>query len=166
MAKAPLGTIRGAFYRAVPAAAAGFALEDGPSYTFRNRYNVPNQFGALYFADQAAVCKATLEKRGLLGSRRLPFVMLSFDIRVDHILDLTQRDTWSLLGVTRADLIMLRPTPNAYRTTHAIALGAYESNRIWGLLAPDATECGNSLTLFPARLLAKDFVRLKDTVAL
>jgi len=49
--------------------AADYALEDGPSYLFNNRYNIPEQFGALYFGDRAEVCKATLEKRGLLASK-------------------------------------------------------------------------------------------------
>ena len=162
MTKAPLKSLSGVFYRVVPEPAAEFALEDGPSYTFKNRYNVANQFGALYFGDRAEVCKSTLEKRGLLAARRLPHVLLSFDVHVDHILDLTHPESWKLFGVQKQELVEPRNTPTAYETTQAIAVAAYHAGRIRGLLVPDATETGNTLVLYPARLLAKEHIRLKE----
>jgi RES domain-containing protein len=166
MAKAPLKPVRGVFYRAVPEPAAEYALEDGTSYTYQNRYNAVQQFGALYFGDRAEVCKSTLEKRGLLASRRLPHLLLSFDIDVDHVLDLTHPEAWKLLGLERDELVAPRGTPTAYETTTAIATSAYHSNRIRGLLVPDATETGNTLVLYPARLLARDFIRVKDKTSI
>ena len=166
IANVPLRSVTGVFYRAVPKPVADYALEDGPSYTYQNRYNVAQQFGALYFGDRAEVCKSTLEKRGLLSSRRIPHVLLSFDIHVDHIVDLTLADARKLLGLERGELVAPRTAPQAYETTHAIAMAAYHSGHICGLLTPDATETGNSLVLYPARLLARDFIRLRDRVAL
>ena len=164
--KAPLGAVRGVFHRAVPEAAVGHALEDGPSYTFQNRYNVAGRFGALYFGDRVEVCRATLEKRGLLPTRRLRFVLLSFEIRVDRVLDLGDPATSDMLDIDRDDLVAPRGTASAYRITQTIAAAAYDSGRIRGLLAPDATLAGNSLALYPARLLTKDFVRHKDSKVL
>ena len=166
MMKAPLKSLSGVFYRVVPEPAAEFALEDGPSYTYKNRYNVANQFGALYFGDRAEVCKSTLEKRGLLTARRLPHVLFSFDVHVDHILDLTHPESWKLLGVQKEELVEPRNTPTAYETTQTLAAAAYHAGRIRGLLVPDATETGHSLVLYPARLLARDFIRVKDQVVL
>jgi RES domain-containing protein len=160
ISRLPVRTIQGIFYRAVPAAAVGYALEDGPSYRFRNRYNVVDRFGALYFADRMEVCRATLEKRGLLGSRALPHILLSFEIDVKSILDLTEPSAWKTLGIERQDLVRSVEQPDAYQTTHRIAELAYAAGRA-GLQAPDATETGQTLVLYPARLVAGTMIRLK-----
>ena len=165
IANVPLQSVTGVFYRAVPQPVADYALEDGPSYTYQNRYNVAQQFGALYFGDRAEVCISTLEKRGLLSARRVPHMLLSFEIQADHVLDLTDPDVWKLMGLIRDKLVAPRGVPMAFETTHAIATAAYHSGHICGLLTPDATETGNALVLYPARLLARDFIRVKDQVA-
>ena len=161
-----LRPISGSFFRAVPAHAADYALEDGPSYLFNNRYNMPEKFGALYFGDRAEVCKATLEKRGLLSSRRVPYVLLSFDIQVDGILDLTDLYILKLLQIHREDLVMTREKPGAYDTSQELAGAAYHSERIPGMYVPDASETGNTLVLYPGRLLAKHFIRLTEKLNL
>lgn len=161
-----LRPISGPFFRAVPAHAADYALEDGPSYLFKNRYNIPEQFGALYFGDRAEVCKATLEKRGLLASRRVPNVLLSFDIQVDGILDLTDLHILNVLQIHREDLVRTREKPGAYDTSQELAGAAYHSERILGLYVPDASETGNTLVLYPGRLLAKHFIRLTEKLNL
>ena len=161
-----LRPISGHFFRAVPAHATDYALEDGPSYLFKNRYNIPEQFGALYFGDRAEVCKATLEKRGLLASRRVPNVLLSFDIQVDGILDLTDLHILKLLQIHREDLVRTREKPGAYDTSQELAGAAYHSERILGLYVPDASETGNTLVLYPGRLLAKHFIRLTEKLNL
>ncbi len=155
-----LRPINGAFFRAVPAHAADYALEDGPSYLFKNRYNISEQFGALYFGDRAEVCKTTLEKRGLLASRRVPNVLLSFDIQVDGILDLTDLNIMNLLQIHRENLVQTRDRPGAYDISQKLAGSAYHSKRILGLYAPDASETGNTLVLYPGKILAKHFIRL------
>lgn len=153
-----LRSVSGPFFRAVPAHAADYALEDGPSYLFNNRYNIPKQFGALYLGDRAEVCKATLEKRGLLASRSVPCVLLSFDVQVDGILDLTDQRILKLLQIQREDLVRTREKPGAFNTTHKLAGAAYRSERILGLYVPDASETGNTLVLYPGRLLARHFL--------
>ncbi len=164
--KVTLRSVSGHFFRTVPAHAADFALEDGPSYLFNNRYNIPKQFGALYFGDRAEVCRATLEKRGLLASRRVPYSLLSFDIQVDGILDLTDTDILKLLQIHREDMVRTREKPGAFDTTHELAGTAYESERILGLYVPDASETGNTLVIYPGRLLAKHFLRLTEKLNL
>ena len=161
-----LRPISGSFFRAVPAHAADYALEDGPSYLFNNRYNIPEKFGALYFGDRAEVCKATLEKRGLLASRRVPYVLLSFDIKVDGVLDLTDLHILKFLKIHREDLVRTREKPGAYDTSQELAGAAYHSERILGLKVPDASETGNTLVLYSGRLLAKHFIRLTERLIL
>lgn len=155
-----LRPITGTFFRAVPAHVADYALEDGPSYLSKNRYNISEQFGALYFSDRAEVCKAALEKRGLLASRRVPNVLLSFDIQVDGILDLTNLNIMKLLQINRENLVQTREKPGAYDTSQKLAATVYHSERILGLYAPDASETGNTLVLYPGKLLAIHFIRL------
>ena len=161
-----LRPISGPFFRAVPAHAADYALEDGPSYLFNNRYNIPEKFGALYFGDRAEVCKATIEKRGLLSSRRVPYVLLSFDIQVDGILDLTDLHILKLLQIQREDLVQTREKPGAYDISQELAGAAYRSNRVLGMYVPDASETGNNLVLYPGRFLAKHFIRLTEKLNL
>lgn len=161
----PLRVVSGVFFRAVPEHAAQYALEDGPSYVFNNRYNIANQFGALYFGDRAEVCRATLEKRGLLPNRRMMHVLLSFDVSVDGILDLTNPEVLGRLGIQRMDLVRTREHPAVFDTPQSIAMAAYNSKRVRGLYAPDATETGDSLVLYPALLLASNLVSYKERIA-
>ena len=154
--------MKGEFFRALAEEAAEFALEDGPSFARDHRYNVRGRFGALYFGDRVEVCRATLQARGYLTARATRYVLLSFDIRVPHILDLTDPASYRLLGITRADLLKSKEIPLAYDLPNILAMGAYRSGRIRGILAPDVSETGSSLALFPARLLAKDLVKLKS----
>lgn len=166
LAKIPLRLITGVFFRAVPDHAVDYALEDGPSYVFNNRYNIASQFGALYFGDRAEVCKATLEKRGHLANRRLAYTLLSFDVHVDGILDLTNTEVLQLLRIHREELLHTREKSSAYLTPQAVAMAAYQSRRTRGLSAPDVTETGNTLVLYPARILIQDCVRYKEQITL
>lgn len=161
-----LRSITGKFFRAVPAHAADYALEDGPSYLSKNRYHISEQFGALYFGDRAEVCKATLEKRGLLASRRVPHVLLSFEIQVDGILDLTDLNIIKLLQIHRDNLVQTREKPGAYDTSQKLAGTVYHSKKILGLYVPDASETGNTLVLYPGKLLTKHFIRLTGKINL
>jgi len=162
----PLRAIKGLFYRAVPEPATIYALEDGPSYRFENRYNISNEFGALYFADRAEVCRATLDKRGLLTGRRVPYVLIRFDIEVDDILDLTDPDHLKTFELLPNRLTKTRETPGAYETPQSLAKAAYHSARVLGLWVPDASESGNTLVLYPGRLLARHFIRFRDRAVL
>ncbi len=166
LAEIPLHFVSGVFFRAVPEHAADYALEDGPSYVFNNRYNIANQFGALYFGDRAEVCRATLEKRGLLANRRTPYVLLSFDVQVDGILDLTDPEVLQVLHIHREQLVLTREQPSAYLTPQSVAMAAYQSGRTNGLSVPDVTETGNTLALYPARILTRDCVRYKERITL
>ncbi|MFI5304882.1 MAG: RES domain-containing protein [Nitrospiria bacterium] len=161
-----LRALKGVYFRTVPEQAADFVLEDGPSYLFKNRYNVLNEFGALYFADREEVCRATLEKRGLLSSRRLPYVLISFDIEADGLLDLTDPDNLKVLKLQREDLIQTREKPTAYDIPQGLAKTAYNSGRILGLYVPDASETGNTLVLYPGRILSRQIVRIREKVLL
>ena len=154
-----LRPISGTFFRTVPENAADYSLEDGPSYLFNNRYNIPRQFGALYFGDRTEVCKTTLEKRGLLSTRRIPYVLLSFDIEVDGILDLTDLHILKRLRIRREDLVHTREKPGAYDTPQELAGAAYSSKRILGIHVPDASETGNTLVLYPGKFMAKHLIR-------
>jgi len=161
-----LRPVSGTFFRTVPEQSADYALEDGPSYVFNNRYNIPGQFGALYFGDRAEVCRTTLEKRGLLAARRAPYVLLSFDIQVDGILDLTDPHILKLLQIHREDLVHTREKPGAYDTPQKLAGAAYSSMRILGLYVPDASETGNTLVLYPGKFMAIHFVRQTEKINL
>ena len=155
--------IKGPFYRVVPQSAVLYGLEDGPSYRFNNRYNLAGQFGALYFADREEVCKAILEKRGHLASRMLPHSLLTFDVDVNQILDLTDLKSLSALKIHVEDLLKQADMPDAYDIPHQLSTAVYNEGRVCGLFVPDATRTGNTLVLYPARLLSKDYLRLKST---
>jgi hypothetical protein len=166
LSKLPLQSIQATVYRAVPESAADFALEDGPSFPSHNRYNLQGRFGALYFGDRPEVCRATLLARGYLPTRSRPHIIMSFDAQVEGILDLSQPETITALGIERRDLVCLSDIPDAYAVPNAIALAAYCTETIRGLWAPDATETGRTLTLYPAKLLATHFIRPKERIPL
>lgn len=166
LSKVKLRSIQGDFYRSVPEMATDFSLEDGPSYRFRNRYNIEGKFGALYFADNAEVCRATLEKRGLLPDRRLPHVLLTYGIKCENILDLTDLRTLSQLGLRIEEFLKSVEIPDAYAMPHEFSQTVYLNGKVNGLLVPDATHTGNTLVLYPARLLSTQFVSVKSVVAM
>ena len=166
LSKVKLKPIQGDFYRAVPETATPYSLEDGPSYRFRNRYNIEGKFGALYFADEAEVCRATLEKRGLLPGRRVPHVLISYGIKVANILDLTDLHTLGQLELQIEDFLKSADWPDAYKIPHEFVQAVYLNGMINGLIVPDATHTGNTLVLYPARLISSQFVSVKSIEAM
>lgn len=158
-----LVSIQGDFYRAVPEPAEDFGLEDGPSFASFNRYNLAQKFGALYFGDRPEVCRATVLSRGHLLGRSLPHALLTFEIDLGKaILDMTDLDVQKRLGIASSQLVQSQEIPGAYETPNHLAHAAYLSGRIKGLLVPDATATGNTLVLYPARVLVGDSIRLKN----
>jgi hypothetical protein len=110
------------------------------------------------------VCRATVQAQGLLTARARAYVLLEFDIRVDRILDLTRPETLKTLDLAAGQLLRSSEEPSAYEVPHAVAFAAYTSGRVAGILAQDATQTGSTLALYPARLLSKDMIRLKQTI--
>lgn len=152
--------IKGIFYRAIPESRASFALEDGPSYQYSNRYNVPNSFGALYFADKPEVCRATIEKRGFLHNRIQPHVLLCFEIDCEGVLDLSNHQLQKILGININDFLKSAEIPGAYDAPQKFSLDMYLKPKISGFLVPDVTNTGNTLVLFPAKLLSNKSIRM------
>ncbi|MFN0117425.1 MAG: hypothetical protein ACKVQC_03910 [Elusimicrobiota bacterium] len=158
-----LKKIQGTYFRAVPEDKMKYALEDGPSYKYFNRYNLMDQFGALYFSDKPEVCRATIEKRGLLPHRMKQHVLLSFDIHLHDILDLTDPKVHIHLGLHIEDFLKSSEIPNAYKEPHEFVTNLYSQGDIVGLLCPDVTRTGNTLVIYPARVLSKNFITFKNS---
>ncbi len=162
LSRLALRTIQGEFYRTISEQVAQYALEDGPSYQFNNRYNIPEKFGALYFADNPEVCRATLEKRGFLASRTVPFTLLSFEISCNRILDLTDLKTLSHLSIHIEDFLKNSDLPGAYDLPQKFASSIYDQGAINGLFVPDVSRTGNTLVIYPSRVLANTIIRFKS----
>ena len=137
-------------------------MEDGPSYRFNNRYNVAGKFGAIYLAGDVEVCRATLEKRGYLAGRMTPHVLLTYEVHCERILDLTDLKTMSVLNLRIEDFLKPSDQPGAYDAPQLFSSAVYDHGAIDGLLVPDVTHTGNTLVLYPGRVLTNGSVRLKE----
>jgi len=172
---APLISFSGHSYRIVeelwrhdPLSAVG-AFENG------GRYNPPRAFPVLYTAgSRITVLRETqalfdTADGHLADAPRNPDLLLTLDVALHAVLDLTQSDLCAQLGTSCEELASATPSRfilNARgRTTPTQDLGVacYASERISALKVPSAAHpSGHCLDIFPGRLFTGEYVRIRD----
>jgi RES domain-containing protein len=172
---APLVTYSGYSYRVIedrwrndPLSAIG-ALQSG------GRYNAPGAFSLLYTANSRVT--ALKEVQALFDTPdgqladvpRNPELILTLEITLRRILDLTDAALCAALGTSREELISEIPSRfiiNAQgKTTATQNLGAacHLSQRISALKVPSAAHSvGYCLNIYPDRLVAGEYVAIRD----
>lgn len=110
------------------------------------RFNPTGEFGVLYVALSPATARAELERQaqrlGIAVSRLAPRVMLSLDVTLQRVLDLTVSGVREEHGVTTDDL-----SSDDYSACQRLARDA----RVAGydaILYPSATGAGVNLAIF------------------
>jgi RES domain-containing protein len=171
----PLVTYSGYTYRVIedrwrsdPLSAIG-ALQTG------GRYNAPRAFSLLYTANSRIT--ALKETQALFDTEdgqlqdvpRNPELVLTLEVALLCVLDLTDPDLCATLGTSREELVSVRPSRfilNAQgRTTPTQDLGAacYLSQRISALKVPSAAYSdGFCLDIFPERLFLGERIAIRD----
>jgi len=171
----PLVTYSGYSYRVIedrwrndPLSAIG-ALQSG------GRYNAPGAFSLLYTANSRVT--ALKEVQALFDTPdgqladvpRNPELILTLEITLRRILDLTDAALCAALGTSREELISEIPSRfiiNAQgKTTATQNLGAacHLSQRISALKVPSgAHSVGYCLNIYPDRLVAGEYVAIRD----
>lgn len=172
---APLVCYSGYSYRVIedhwrrdPLSAIG-ALQNG------GRYNAPGAFFLLYTANSRVT--ALKEIQALFDSTdgqlqdvpRNPELVLTLEITLHCVLDLTDPDLCAKLGTSREELVSETPSRfilNAQgKTTPTQNLGAacYRGERISALRVPSAAHLeGYCLNIFPDRLFVGERVAIRD----
>jgi RES domain-containing protein len=171
----PLVTYSGYSYRVIddrwrndPLSAIG-ALQSG------GRYNAPGTFSLLYTANSRIT--AFKETQALFDTEdgqlrdvpRNPELVLTLEVTLLYVLDLTDTDLCARLGTSYEELVSVSPSRfilNAQgRTTPTQDLGAacYLSERISALKVPSAAHSdGVCLDIFPDRLFLGERVAIRD----
>ena len=175
LAVAPLTPFSGHTYRIIeelwrhdPLSAIG-AFENG------GRYNPPRVFPVLYTAGSRIT--ALRETQALFDTAdgkladapRNPELLLTLEVTLHAVLDLTQPDLCTQLGTSREELVSATPSRfilNARgKTTPTQDLGAafYAIERISALKVPSAAHPnGYCLDIFPDRLFTGEHIRIRD----
>ena len=172
---APLVSYSGYSYRVIedrwwndPLSAIG-ALQNG------GRYNAPNTFNLLYTANSRVT--AFKETQALFDTDdgqlqdvpRNPELVLTLEVTLICVLDLTESVRCGELGTSREELVSMTPSRfilNARgKTTPTQDLGAacYLSERISALKVPSAAHAaGHCLNIFPDRLFTGERIAIRD----
>ncbi len=172
---APLVTYSGYSYRVIedrwrndPLSAIG-ALQSG------GRYNAPGTFSLLYTANSRIT--AFKETQALFNTEngqlrdvpRNPELVLTLEVTLLCVLNLTDPDVCTRLGTSREELVSVTPSRfilNAQgKTTPTQDLGAacYLSERISALKIPSAAHSdGYCLNIFPDRLFVGEHIAIRD----
>ncbi len=172
---APLVSYSGYTYRVIedrwrndPLSAIG-AFQNG------GRYNAPEAFSLLYTANSRVT--ALKEVQALFDTPdgqladvpRNPELLLTLEITLRCILDLTDAALCAALGTSREELISEAPSRFIFnalgKTTATQHLGAacYLSRRISALKVPSAAHsAGYCLNIYPDRLVAGEYVAIRD----
>lgn len=173
--RVPLVSYSGYSYRVIedrwrndPLSAIG-ALQNG------GRYNAPNAFNVLYTANSRVTAfKETqalfdTDDGQLWDSPRNPELVLTLEVMLLCVLDLTDRALCADLGTSRNELVSAMPSRfilNAQgKTTPTQNLGAaaYLTERISALKVPSAAHPdGFCLDIFPDRLFAGEHIAIRD----
>lgn len=130
------------------------------SLLYGGRYNPPSEFGALYCGSSSEICWAELENKHEGPLRRSAFRVVRVAVRLQRVLDLTERAVQAMLGVTSPDLTRRAE----YTLTQAIARAAREAG-FEAILAPSSTGTGAILAIFADRLDDRSRVAVGATPA-
>ena len=175
LSSAPLVSYSGYSYRVIedrwrndPLSAIG-ALQNG------GRYNAPNAFNVLYTAiSRVTAFKETqalfdTDDGQLRDAPRNPELVLTLEVVLLCVLDLTDPALCAKLGTSREELVSTTPSRfilNAQgKTTPTQILGAasYQNERISALKVPSAAHLdGICLNIFPDRLFLGERIAIRD----
>jgi RES domain-containing protein len=131
--------------------------------TVGGRWNPPNSFATLYLASStdaaAAELKRLADRAGLAVSDFMPRHLLEFEVKLDALLDLTDRDAVKAVGLEEAHL-----HADDAALCQEVGEAAHHLGRE-GVLAPSATGEGVVIAIFVERLLpASRFEVVSTTV--
>jgi RES domain-containing protein len=147
-------------YRTDPLSGLGSVLKGG-------RCNAPHSFEALYASDSRLT--ALHEVAAIFGDvdqPRSPELILTLDVRLTRVLDLTDQTVRNTLGTTEDELMVpfledqlrLGEAP-----TQRLGRLVFGSHRFSGVRAPSAARIGScNIVIFPARFAADELLRLHD----
>ncbi|MBI3077716.1 MAG: RES family NAD+ phosphorylase [Deltaproteobacteria bacterium] len=124
------------------------------SKLYGGRYNTKGAFGALYCGERPGVCSAELRK-ATAGRTLAPFVLASLRVKLQRVLDLTDRTVLRRLGVRSKDLV----SPD-WTLTQDLGRLAREAG-FEALLVPSAAAPGRNLVIFPDHLDPASSVQLR-----
>lgn len=114
------------------------------------RWNPPNSFAAVYTALERATIDSEFHRLGrraaLPPESFLPRRLAEIEVSLTRVLDLTDPNTRSLLGVSTSDL-----TEDDWTPTQAIGLAAHYIG-FEAVLAPSADDSGATLCIFMTSL--------------
>ena len=152
----PGRSLRGTFFRALPAPFAADPLKVEGSLRHGGRYNPIGAFGALYCGESPAVCAAEIRKR---AARQpvLTYRLARIQVHLQRVLDLTDPPAAAAFGLRPDDLIGQDWEPTQRLAAQARAAG-FE-----GLLVPSAAGPGRNLVVFPDRLGPESHVGVLGT---
>lgn len=126
--------VQGTFFRLVLAIHSEAIEETGPSFMVGGRYNLANEFGALYLAKSPELCWQEKLKYYNNMPATIPSQTLGeFQIKINHCLDLTDPKTLKILGITIEDIIQ----PGNHYLTKMIGSAAWSSG-VEAILVPSA----------------------------
>jgi len=167
LAKAPPLNFLGHTYRVIddefrtdPLSGIGSVLKGG-------RYNSPHTFEALYTSDSRVT--ALHEVAALFGdvdAPRSPELILTVDVRLTRVLDLTDEIVCKLLGIATDDLaapFLEDQLRGGEAATQRLERLIFTLRRFSALRVPSAARVGaENLVILPARLGRGELVRLHD----
>lgn len=144
LAQAPRTPFRGVAYRQQ---AVRYDPRSGEGARRRGgRYNPAGSFPVLYLCTTRACAVAEFrreaERQGVGASGLLPRVLYRYDIALDDILDLTDKEVLAILGIESDDLVRRDWKPTQDLGTLAHHLGCQ------GFVAPSATGVDAVLVMF------------------
>ncbi len=129
--------------------------------TVGGRWNPPGSFATLYLGLSLEVVEAEFhrlaERSGRDPDEFLPRHLLTYEIRLESLLDLTDAVARKALGLSDAQLRSADP-----RACQEIGDAAHHLGRE-GVLAPSATDAGQVLAVFVERLLPASRIDLVST---
>lgn len=136
-----------AVYRIIAAAYRDRPLSLEGSVRYGGRYNAPGEFGALYCGLTTETCWTELEHKHEGPLKRSAFRVVRVSVRLQRVLDLTERTVQDALGVAPEALTRRAE----YALTQAIAQSAREAG-FEAILAPSSAGTGVILAIFTDRL--------------
>ncbi len=148
----PARSVRGAFFRAILPSFARDPLSVQGSLRHGGRYNPSGIFGALYCGESPEVCATEIRKRAA-GQPVSPYRLARIRVQLHRVLDLTDPETLTALGLRPEDLI-----EDDWQRTQRLAALARAAG-FEGLLVPAAAGPGRNLVIFPDRLDPRSRVR-------
>lgn len=147
-------------FRTDPLSGIGSVIKGG-------RYNAPGLFEALYSSDSRIT--ALYEIDALFGDVDVPHspeLMLTLDVRLSRVLDLTDNTLRDALGATLEELLapyLQDQLVSGEAATQQLGRLAFASKKFSALRVPSAARPeARNLVIFPARFASNEQVRLYD----